>query len=148
MVLADRSIRKQAVIPAEIHQVWDRWTTETGIKKFLAKECSVQMQIGGDFEMYFLLDNPKGLQGSEGCKILSYLPQRMLTFSWNAPPEYAEVRGQHTWVVLEFEELPAYQTEILLTHLGWQEGEEWNEVFQYFDQAWDQVIKWLIESFQ
>ena len=25
---------------------------------------------------------------------------------------------------------------VVLTHLGWPEGDEWNNVYEYFDSAW------------
>jgi len=68
----------------------------------------------------------------------------ILSFEWNAPPEFPEVRKQqmkkHTWVVLQFYPVARDQTKVRLTHLGWREGEEWEKVFQYFLRAWDIVL--------
>lgn len=44
--------------------------------------------------MYFNLNAPSGKKGSEGMKILSFLPETMLSFEWNAPPDFPEIRGQ------------------------------------------------------
>ncbi|QSE98251.1 SRPBCC family protein [Fulvivirga lutea] len=140
-----KSIVKKITLEVPVKVIWDKWTTEGGIKSFFAKKCKVQLEIGGAFEMYFLLGNQQGLQGSEGCKILSYLPEKMLSFSWNAPPEYPTVRGIHTWVVLLFKESGAH-TELTLTHLGWGTGEEWDKVYAYFENAWDFVFNKLKES--
>ncbi len=83
---------------------------------------------------------PPGSQGGEGLTILSYLPQEMLSFTWNAPPQYPTVRHQHTWVVIQFEIVDAGSTLVKLTHLGWQTGEAWEQVFDYFMQAWEVVL--------
>ena len=88
------------------------------------------------------MNNPVGIRGSEGCKVLSYLPKKFFSFSWNAPPQFEEVRksDHKTWVVVEFAAISEQQTEIRLTHLGWLEGEKWNEVYTYFMDAWDMVL--------
>jgi len=63
---------------------------------------------------------------------MSYLPNQMLSFTWNAPPEFAEVRNhQHkAWVVVNFNVINEEQTEVELNHLGWLDGEEWDKVYE------------------
>lgn len=39
-----------------------------------------------------------------------------------------------------------HQTMINLTHLGWLEGEEWEIVYAYFEEAWGLVLNWLVDS--
>jgi hypothetical protein len=63
------AIRKAVVVPAAVEDVWEAWTTEQGVKTFFAPGASVELAIGGNYEMYFAPQQPKGLQGSEGCKI-------------------------------------------------------------------------------
>ena len=147
-VVLYKAIIEEVEIDAPVKEVWQRWTKEEGIKSFLADECEVGLRIGGPFEIYFLKDGEPGKRGSEGCRFLSYLPYRMLSFSWNAPPQYPNVRGQLTWVVLEFSKRNENATHLRLTHLGWKEGEEWEQVYNYFDSAWGKVLKWLKESFE
>ena len=64
----------------------------------------------------------------------------MLSFEWNAPPEYPNVRRRKTWVVVQLEPHHASSTRVRLTHLGWQKGEEWDQVFDYFESAWNVVL--------
>jgi len=101
--------------------------------------------------LYFDLQAPKGSQGGEGCRVLSFLPMEMLSFEWNAPPEFPTVRKEqmrrHTWVVLQFYPIAKDQTKVRLAHLGWREGEEWEKVFQYFLRAWDIVLGRLEHMF-
>jgi hypothetical protein len=89
-----------------------------------------------------MLDKPSGLKGSEGCKVLSYLPKKMFSFSWNAPPQFEEVRKSDykTWVVVEFNYISENQTEVTLHHVGWPTDERWTPVFDYFNKAWDFVL--------
>ena len=72
----------------------------------------------------------------------------MLSFSWNAPPNFDYIRNHEhfCWVVLRFEAISGNETKLYLDHLGWLEGELWDKVYDYFDQAWNVVFKWLIDS--
>lgn len=94
------------------------------------------------------MDNPVGLKGGEGCKILSYVPYQMLSFSWNAPPQHKEVRESKykAWVVVNFKFLSNSQTEVTLTHLGWPDNEKWTAVYDYFNSAWNTVLNELSTS--
>jgi hypothetical protein len=43
-------------------------------------------------------------------------------------------------VVVELEALAEEQTRVRLTHLGFGEGEEWDETYAYFEDAWSRVL--------
>lgn len=145
-----KKIHKQTRIAAPASMVWDKWTTEEGLKSFFAPDCNMELRLNGPFEMYFIQDNPVGLKGSEGCKVLSFIPGRMLSFSWNCPPQFEELRalGPQTYVVIELEEDARGSTMISLQHLGWKEEKGWDEVYEYFDKAWEKVLDWLDQSFE
>jgi len=142
-----RMLTKEVTVRATLDDVWHAWTTNEGIQSFFAKNCNVDLRIGGPFEMYFSMDAPEGLRGSEGCRILSYLPKRMLSFEWNAPPMFNDLRKVHTQVVLEFDEVSDRETRVRLTQHCWGKGEEWNKVHDYFDRAWSSVLDSLKERF-
>ncbi len=143
-----RSIIKSELIPLSSGAVWDKWTTSEGLKTFFGADNKVELVPGGAFEIYFLMDNPPGERGSEGCRILSYLPQRMLSFSWNAPPLFPDIRGgvNPTWVVVLFNTLTDESTEVEIHHLGWPNDPSWDAVFDYFNAAWERVLQSLLES--
>ncbi len=48
-------------------------------------------------------------------------------------------------MVVEFEEQSEKETIVTLTHLLWPDGKQWDEVYDYFDKAWDIVIGRLID---
>ena len=69
-------LKKSVSVKANPERLWRMWTDENEISKFFSSKAKIELKIGGAFEMYFLLDNPSGSQGSEGMKILSYLPEK------------------------------------------------------------------------
>lgn len=146
----ERVLHKSRVIYASLDDVWERWTTSTGLKTFFGVDNRIDLTPGGPYEILFLMDNPLGSQGGEGNQVLSFLPRQMLSFTWNAPPTIPEVRNHEhkTWVVIQLEELSAEKVQVTLDHLGWLDGPAWEEAFAYFENAWEIVLTGLEESFR
>lgn len=148
MKISDKKIEKTIIVSEPASKVYGRWTTHEGLKTFFGENNRIECVPGGPFEIYFMMDAPEGLRGSEGCKVLSCLPDQMFSFSWNAPPQFMEVREHpyKTWVVVVFKPYGDQQTEVTLTHLGWPEDARWDPVYQYFNAAWEKVMQWLGEA--
>lgn len=143
--VSDRALVKEAVVPISVADAWALWTSSEGFAKWWVPGARVDLRPGGLLGLYFMTDAPPGLQGSETCRFLSFVPGRMVSFTWNSPPMLA-TRERHTWVVIDFDEL-ADGTRVRLTHLGWPESEwseaalQWPETFEYFDAAWGRVME-------
>jgi uncharacterized protein YndB with AHSA1/START domain len=143
----DRAINKEVTVSAHVGDVWKAWTTAEGAGSFFAPRAKIELALGGRFELYFDLEAAEGSRGSEGCRILSYLPEEMISFDWNAPPQFPELRGQHTWVVVMLHKPAVNSVRVRLVHLGWRQGEEWDRLHRYFERAWDVVLQRLRQRF-
>jgi len=144
-----RKIELVEDINADVIDVWNCWTTEEGIKSFFAPECDIDLKIGGKYECYFTLTNPVGSRGSEDCKVLSYLPYKMLSFQWGGRAgKHPTVRQEKTWVVIEFEKLNENRTRIVFTNLGYKDGAEWDDAYEFFSNAWASVLRQLKEKYE
>ncbi len=137
---AHRIIAGEVIVDAPVSDVWKAWTTEQGIKSFFAHDCNIDLRVGGPYEMTFLPDGEPGQRGGEGVRFLAIQPEKMLSFTWNAPPHLAEVRKQWTHVVVRFREIEDGRAKLTLRHDGWGEGGEWDEAFAYFERAWLEIV--------
>jgi uncharacterized protein YndB with AHSA1/START domain len=142
-VPTERVLHKEVSVASPIDRVWWAWTTSKGMASWWAKDSWIDLRIGGPWELYFLPKAPRGSQGSEGCRILSYLPPEMLSFSWNFPPQIPELRSQYIWVVLRLTSQGPSETRVTVDHLGWQKGPVWEQGYRYFDDAWSAVLERL-----
>jgi len=147
--VTERMLRKEAIVTASAAAVWQAWTTVEGVNSFFGHDADIELAVGGKYEIYFDLEAPQGLRGSEGCKVLAYLPERMLAFTWNTPPTIARLRaaGAQTQVVLQFEELSAGRVKVAVSQHGFGEGDDWDKYYDYFDRAWDLVLGRFQERF-
>ncbi len=55
--------------------------------------------------MYIDLKAPAGLRVWKGCVINAIEPERILSFDWNVPPEFQNLRLQKPHVIVRLEEL-------------------------------------------
>jgi len=147
---APRMLQKEVLVSASPEEVWNAWTTPEGISSFFAPKARVELKVDGVYELYFAPDAPEGQRGSEGCKILSFLPNEMLSFTWNAPPSIPNLRnaGVKTQVILRISSAGADRTSVQLTQWGFGEGDDWGQYRQYFDRAWGNVLNGLVGKFQ
>ncbi len=97
-----RSFTKERVIAAPVDRVWAAWATDEGWSDVFPPPSAsrIDLAVGGRYEWLF-----DGAIGGNGSQILSYIPDRMISFSWNAPPSQPDSRLARTWVVVETEAL-------------------------------------------
>ena len=145
----DRVMSTEIVVKAPMDRVWQAWTTTAGVTSFGPPKAKIELAVGGAYEWYFVLDAPEGQRGSEGCTVLSFVPQRHLAFTWNAPPSIAELReaGAQTQVHLTFTELGAQRVKVSLKQSGFGRGEAWDRYYVYFEKAWASVLNALADHF-
>lgn len=135
-----RRICFQVDLPAAPDAIWEAWTTPEGARSFFASECKVEPRPGGAYEMYFNRDAPEDSRGGEGLVFLALQKPSLVSFTWNAPPELAEVRHQHTHVTVRLEPLPGGHTRLHFCEDGFGEGGQWEQRIEYFRHAWGKVI--------
>ena len=140
-----RAVRVEADIHAPVQEVWRAFTTSQGAEEFFAQKANIGLRIGGPYEIQF--DPNDERSGTKGLKILSYAPEEMISFQWNAPPEFPEVRNGGTWVVVEMRPIDAYMTHVSITHLGWKEGPEWDRAYAHFQRGWSELMSRLEKRF-
>jgi uncharacterized protein YndB with AHSA1/START domain len=135
-----RSLTRTMDVDTDHSTAWQDWASEEAIARWWQPPASnIDLRIGGPFEILFDMDAAAGLQGSEGCAYLSYVPGEMISFTWNAPPHLA-LRSSNTWVVITFTPTAADATEVRLVHTGFLTGQEWDDYMAYFASAWEYVL--------
>jgi uncharacterized protein YndB with AHSA1/START domain len=141
----------QVVVAADRDTVWRAFTTAAGWRRFFGVEATIGSRPGEPFEIHFDPEAAAGKRGSEGCTILSLVPDELFSFTWSAPPKFAFMVRRRTWVVVTFEALSPATTRVRLRELGfaelakshpeYREGVE--QVWAYFAKAWPQVLSAL-----
>lgn len=142
-------IDKTVEVDAAPGEVWGAWTTSEGARSFFAPDANIELAVHGRYEILFDLDEVPGRRGSEGMRVLAYLPGEMLAFEWNAPPSLPEARdGARSFVVVEIDAIAGERSRVRLRHLGFEHVPQGEAVRAYFVPAWDAVMGWLEHRFR
>lgn len=137
---SDRAIKLEIVLNAPADKVWNAWTTREGIRTFFAPDCDIDLRVLGKYDILFNPSAPSGLRGAENNLILAIQEGKLLSFTWDAPATFPNIRKQRTSVVIRLTPLESNKTRLSLTHSGWGEGAEWDKVYDYFIVAWGDVV--------
>jgi uncharacterized protein YndB with AHSA1/START domain len=140
-----KAVRAEGVVDAPVSEVWRVFTTSQGAEEFFAQKANIHLALGGPYEIQF--DPKDERSGTKGLKILSYAPQEMISFQWNAPPEMPEVRNGGTWVVVTMASVNTHQTRVTIEHLGWKKGPEWDAAYGHFVEGWGGLMDRLKRRF-
>ena len=143
----ERQIVKEVLVKAPVEAVFRAWSTSEGIATFFAPEAKVEARSGGPFEVYINPYAPAGMKGADDMKVMAVQDNRMISFTWNAPPHLPQTRAQRTFVVVRTLPEGDGQTRVRLTHVGWGDGGQWDQTFTYFDRAWGSVLANLQKRF-
>ena len=57
MAKKERIIQGEVVVAASIKDAWEVWTTEPVARTFFAPDCHIDLEPGGAYEMFFLLNH-------------------------------------------------------------------------------------------
>jgi uncharacterized protein YndB with AHSA1/START domain len=101
----ERILAMSIEINASLDSVWSRWTSESGRRKFLAPASTFEFATMGRVEVLFNPAAPEGQRGAENNRLLSYADKEMISFTWDAPPNFPAIRKQRTIVVFRFSKL-------------------------------------------
>ena len=135
-----RSITRTTVLDTDCASAWRDWASADALTKWWnVPATNIDLRVGGPFELLFDTNADEGLQGSEGCRYLAYVPGEMISFTWNAPP-HLPLRASNTWVVITFTPTETDSTTVRLAHTGFLDGSDWDDYMAYFDAAWEQVL--------
>ena len=137
---AERVLRAEVDLSSPMHTVWTWWTTEEGIKSFLSAGARIDPRVDGELDVLFSPDKPAGQRGAEGLRILAFEPPRRLLFTWNAPPQFPDIRTQRTVVEIRLAPSAGGGTRLTFLHWGWGTGPEWDQAYEYFDSAWNGFV--------
>lgn len=143
---AETGIELSVSVRAPIAEVWRAWTTSDGVVEFFAPEARVEARPDGAYTIIMDPYAPPGMKGADDMKVLAVDPERLFSFTWNAPPSLPEARRQRTVVILRFAK-EGEDTRLTLSHLGWGDSGEWPKARAYFERAWPRVLANLQNRF-
>ena len=124
-------------IDADIDAVWSAFTTNQGLRAWMAPLVEIELALGGKIKANY---NAKGKLGDETTienTILSFDPKRMLSLKATGFPKGFpfEDAAKATWSVFYFTELPSSRTKVTVVGLGYTDDEQSKKMRSFFATA-------------
>ena len=132
----DRAVY-ETEIDADIDAVWEAFTTQEGLRSWMAPLVEIDLAVGGKMRANY---NPEGEIGDSTTienTILCFDPRRMLSLKVAKFPEGFpfEEAAKETWSVFYFEALPSSRTKITVVGLGYTDSEDSQRMRGFFATA-------------
>ena len=136
----ERAVNLETTVKATPAQAFAAWSTVDGIKTFFAPDGRIEARSNGLYEIHMNPFAPPGEKGADDMRVLAVQENKMISFTWNAPPSLPETRKQRTVVIVRFAPVGDTETKVTLHQVGWGDGGEWDKTFEYFGKAWGYVL--------
>lgn len=140
-------LRQEVVVPASLRDVWQALTTASGWQSWAVPFAHVDLRIDGLIETSYDPAARRGDPGNIHNRILSFLPERMLSIqAVKAPPGFVHAdKLSRLHSVIEIEAVDAEQTRVAISGVGY--GAEDSELAEFFRQGNDWTLSRLVERF-
>ena len=131
----ERVLQLSIVVPVDIKEAWKLFTTDEGLKKWIAPVAKIDMKIGGSIRTNY--DKTKKIDDTSSIKldIINYIEYEMLTLKVNLnnsfPPE-AKKEDKNLQEIVQFVKLGNDKTQIISTMVGWGQGSQWDKTYDFF----------------
>ena len=133
----DKIIHHSITLERTSQEVFELFTVNEHLKKWLTNAAYVEPKVGGKYELYWD-PTDKENESTIGCKILALVPFKLLCFEWKGPSQFKHFMNtvRPLTHVAVFFSPSSKGTEVHLIHSGWGDTKEWEEARLWFEKAW------------
>jgi uncharacterized protein YndB with AHSA1/START domain len=127
-------------LPAARERVWALWSTSDGLSSWAAPLAAIELRIGGVWEASYRRGARVGEPGNIRNRVLSFLPDRMLSIQIEAaPPGFEHLAEARTlWTVIELESVSPGETRVRVSMAGYRDDAAYDALYRQFEagNAW------------
>lgn len=146
----EKVLQLSIVVPININETWKLFTTDEGLKKWIAPVAKIDMKIGGSIKTNYDPDKTVDDTTSIKLDIVNYIEYEMLTLKVNLnnnfPPE-AKREDKNLQEILQFVKVDDNKTKIISSMVGWGQGSHWDKTYSFFEKGNDWTYKEILKLF-
>ncbi|MGB2867382.1 MAG: SRPBCC domain-containing protein [Bacteroidota bacterium] len=145
----ERVLRIEGIIPMSKQDAWKLFSTEQGLKKWIAPVVSLDWRVGGEILTNY--DSTKSVRDSGTIRlpIINYLEGEMLTLKVLLNknfPEKARQEDQNLQEIIQLVDLGDGKTKMISSMIGWGSGPEWDKTYEFFRRGNEWTCKRLVKA--
>jgi hypothetical protein len=147
----EKFLRLGIVVDASLSEVWKTIATEEGLKKWIAPVVQLDLRVGGSVKTNYNKTARIEDKGTISLGILSYLPSEMLILKVTLNNTFSEKcrrEDKNLQEIIQIKSLGEHTTKITSTMIGWGEGKEWGDTYNFFEKGNTWTFQELIHCFK
>jgi uncharacterized protein YndB with AHSA1/START domain len=131
------SVEHEGIVEAPLGDVWAAWTTDEGLRAWLAPHADIELQVGGQLRANYAAAGVLGDAQTIEHTILAFEPQRMLSIRVSAAPHDFPFPNAiaDMWTVIYFEPSGPDRTQVRIVSLGFGADEESQAMRAFFEHG-------------
>lgn len=144
----EKVLQLSIIVPLDKIAAWKLFTTEEGLKKWIAPVAKIDMKVGGSIITNY--DKTKTIEDSTSIEldIINYIQQEILTLKVNLnnnfPPSTIK-EDKNLQEILQFISVGKGKTKIVSSMIGWGQGSDWDKVYSFFEKGniwtYEEILK-------
>ena len=151
---AEKILKNETVIHSTVEKAWQAMATTEGVKAWMVKNADIEVKMMGKYHTNYNAN--LGDPGTITNTILSYIPNRMISFKLGYPENFTVpdengkmitvpevVKASTVFAVTEFEDVGNGNIRVTVTLAGFQEGREWDLTYNFFRRGNDYSLREL-----
>ena len=144
-------LRLEAILPVDKKEAWQLFTTDEGLKKWIAPLAHIELKTGG----YILTnyDKTKSLADSSSIKltIINYIEEEIFTLKVKLNNNFSKIvqrEDGNLQEIIQFISVGPKETKIISSMIGWGRGNEWIKTYNFFVQGNTYTYEELLKLFK
>jgi uncharacterized protein YndB with AHSA1/START domain len=147
----ERVLRLESILPVDIKTAWALFTTDDGLKKWIAPQAHINLAVGGTIVTNYDKDKPLSDASSITLPIINYVDNEMITFKVNLNDNFdkaARAEDKNLQEVVMFKQIAPNQTQIISSMIGWGKGPAWDKTYNFFVQGNEWTYNELLKNYK
>ncbi|MFI5163233.1 MAG: SRPBCC domain-containing protein [Sphingobacteriales bacterium] len=147
----EKVLRLESVLPVDMKTAWALFTTDAGLKKWIAPQAHINLAVGGSIVTNYDKDKPLSDASSITLPIINYVDDEMITFKVNLNDNFdktAQAEDKNLQEVVMFKQIGPNQTQIISLMMGWGKGPTWDKTYNFFAKGNEWTYNELLKNYK
>jgi len=131
----EKVLRLEVVLPVDLNEAWQLFTTDTLLTKWIAPVAHIELKTGGCILTNYDKTKPLSDSSSIRLDIINFLDHELLTLKVNLNGSFSkkvQAEDGNLQEIIQFKYIGPKETKVISSMIGWGQGEEWEKTYGFF----------------
>jgi uncharacterized protein YndB with AHSA1/START domain len=146
----EKVLRLESVLPVRRSEAWKLFTSEEGLKKWIAPVVSLDLRVGGQILTNYDSTRSAGDPGTIHLPILNFLDEDLITLKVllnDTFPQSVREQDQNLQEIIQLVDLGNGTTKVISSMIGWGKGPDWDKTYDFFARGNELTFKRMLRIY-